>query len=295
MTAPSASTPAPAAAPALEIDDVTLRYGGLVALQHVSLRVAEGEIVGLIGPNGAGKTSLTNVVTGLARPTTGDVRFYGESIVRLAPFRRGRLGMARTFQIVRPLVGMSVLENVVVGAAFGRGGRGISNREAIERASAALDRVGLRDRADLPVEQLTLANRQMLELARVLAGDPRILILDEVMAGSSPSEIGRKVELLRALNRDGLTLIVIEHVMKAVMALSHRIVVLHHGQLLADGPPEVVTRNPQVLEAYLGTRFHAQQEVTAAEVAAATLGDDPSRGAPSSTDTPSPADPAGDA
>ena len=295
MTATSVSTPAPAAAPALEIDDVTLRYGGLVALQHVSLRVGEGEIVGLIGPNGAGKTSLTNVVTGLARPTAGDVRFYGESIVRLPPFRRGRLGMARTFQIVRPLVGMSVLENVVVGAAFGRGGRGISNREAIERASAALDRVGLGDRADLPVEQLTLANRQMLELARVLAGDPRILILDEVMAGSSPGEIGRKVELLRELNRDGLTLIVIEHVMKAVMALSHRIVVLHHGQLLADGPPEVVTRNPQVLEAYLGTRFHAQEEAMAAEVAAAILGDDPAPGAPISGDAPIPADPAGDA
>ncbi len=295
MIVQSASTPVPAAAPALEIDDITLRYGGLVALEHVSLQVAEGEIVGLIGPNGAGKTSLTNVVTGLARPTTGDVRFYGESIVRLPPFRRGRLGMARTFQIVRPLIGMSVLENVIVGAAFGRGGRGISNREVIERASAALDRVGLRDRANLPVEQLTLANRQMLELARVLAGDPRILIVDEVMAGSNASELSRKIELLRALNRDGLTLIVIEHVMKAVMALSHRIVVLHHGELLADGPPEVVTRNPQVLEAYLGTRFHADAEATAAEVGATIRGAAAAPDAPSSGYATIPADPARDA
>jgi branched-chain amino acid transport system ATP-binding protein len=253
---------------ALEVSDLTLRYGGLVALQGVNIKVAEGEIAGLIGPNGAGKTSLVNVITGMARARSGDIRLFGESIARLPAYRRSRRGLARTFQISRPLVRMTVFENALVGAYFGRGGLKASRPEAASRAEHELERVGLLDRAHLPVEALNLADRQMLELARVLAGQPRVLILDEVMAGSNPTEVGRKVKLLRELNGEGLTMVVIEHVMAAVMALSHRVVVLHHGQLLADGPPEAVTRNPRVIEAYLGQRASSGDGERVAELAA---------------------------
>jgi branched-chain amino acid transport system ATP-binding protein len=253
---------------ALEVSDLTLRYGGLVALQGVNIKVAEGEIAGLIGPNGAGKTSLVNVITGMARARSGDIRLFGESIARLPAYRRSRRGLARTFQISRPLVRMTVFENALVGAYFGRGGLKASRPEAASRAEHELERVGLLDRAHLPVEALNLADRQMLELARVLAGQPRVLILDEVMAGSNPTEVGRKVKLLRELNGEGLTMVVIEHVMAAVMALSHRVVVLHHGQLLADRPPEAVTRNPRVIEAYLGQRASSGDGERVAELAA---------------------------
>lgn len=249
----------------LRVEGLSVRFGGLVAVNNVSLTVAEGEIVGLIGPNGAGKTTLTDAIAGLVGPSSGGVSFRGTRINRLPAYRRARLGIARTFQVVRPLVGMSVLENVVVGAAFGRAGQGASLRDANARAEEALEHVGLGHRMRDAVHELTLSDRQMLELARALAGKPHLLILDEVMAGSTATEVSRKVELIQRINRAGLTLIVIEHVMKAVMALSHRIVVLHHGQLIADESPEVVTRDPNVIQAYLGRRYGTDVMGTNAE------------------------------
>ena len=253
-----------ASVPALEINNVTLRYGGVVALREVSFTVGPGEIIGLIGPNGAGKTSLTNVVTGAAGGASGEITFFGQRVTQLPAYRRGRLGLARTFQVVRPLAGMTVLDNVVVGAVFGRGGQAGTLGDAIERAREALELVGLEQRADAEVSDLTLGDRQMLELARVIAGKPQVLILDEVMAGSTHVEVARKVALIHELNRQGIAFIVIEHVMKAVMALSHRVVVLHHGQLLASGAPEDVTRDPRVIEAYLGERYNAKSGTKAA-------------------------------
>jgi branched-chain amino acid transport system ATP-binding protein len=250
---------------ALEITNVTLRYGGVVALREVSFTVGLGEIIGLIGPNGAGKTSLTNVVTGAAGDAAGEISFFGKRVTDLPAYRRGRLGLARTFQVVRPLSGMTVLDNVVVGAAFGRGGQAGTLTDAMERAREALALVGLQHRADAEVGDLTLGDRQMLELARVIAGKPRVLILDEVMAGSTHVEVARKVALIQELNQQGIAFIVIEHVMKAVMALSHRVVVLHHGQLLASGAPEDVTPDPRVIDAYLGERYNAKSGMKIAD------------------------------
>jgi branched-chain amino acid transport system ATP-binding protein len=250
---------------ALEITNVTLRYGGVVALREVSFTVGLGEIIGLIGPNGAGKTSLTNVVTGAAGDAAGEISFFGKRVTDLPAYRRGRLGLARTFQVVRPLSGMTVLDNVVVGAAFGRGGQAGTLTDAMERAREALALVGLQHRADAEVGDLTLGDRQMLELARVIAGKPRVLILDEVMAGSTHVEVARKVAPIQELNQQGIAFIVIEHVMKAVMALSHRVVVLHHGQLLASGAPEDVTRDPRVIDAYLGERYNAKSGMKIAD------------------------------
>ena len=239
----------------LELRGVTKRFGGLVAINDVSLSLAEGEILGLIGPNGAGKTTLINVITGAESPTSGDVTFQGQRIDHLPAHRRGRMGLARTFQIVKPFRNMSVRENVAVGAMFGAGGNKRSAADAFRRADEVLEFVGFSERGDLRAGEITLADQKRLELAKALAMDPKLLMLDEVMAGLNPSETMEAMELIRTISRSGVTLIVIEHIMKAVMGISSRVLVLHLGRILAEGTPEEIVRDQQVITAYLGERY----------------------------------------
>ncbi len=239
--------------PLLGIEDLTVRFGGLAALSGVSLSVARGEIVGLIGPNGAGKTTLFNVVTGLIRPTRGVVRLRGRPITGLAPFRISRLGVARTFQLVRILPALSVAENVLVGLYFGGERRAApgAGRPADE-ARRLLAAVGLESRADELAQALPLGDRKRLEIARALATRPELLLLDELLSGIRAAEARSLMDLIREIRRAGTTVVLIEHIMKAIMALSDRVVVLHHGEKIAEGAPAVVATAPAVVEAYLG-------------------------------------------
>jgi branched-chain amino acid transport system ATP-binding protein len=224
-------------------------YGATVALDGVDLRVETGRILGLIGPNGAGKTTCFNIIAGVFPPDSGEVRFGGERIDGRRPDQICKAGIGRTFQLVKPFVGLSVMDNVVIGAL--NACRTV--REARDRARQMIDMLGLSGKRAAPASALTLPERRRLEVARALATKPRILLLDEVMAGLRPTETDQMVSLFRKLNADtGLTILLIEHVMRAVMALSRRVVVLHHGQVIADGSPEQVTRDPAVLECYLG-------------------------------------------
>jgi branched-chain amino acid transport system ATP-binding protein len=216
----------------------------------VSFAVRPGEITGLIGPNGAGKTTLFNVVTGLVRPTRGTVRFRGTPITHLPPFRISRLGIARTFQLVRIFPALTVAENVLLGLHFG--GRSRLRGPARVEARRLLSAVGLEARAEEPAHTLTLADRKRLEIARALATRPALLLLDEVLSGIRTAEARALMDLIRAIRAGGTTIILIEHIMKAVMALSDRLVVLHHGELIADGTPDAVAQAPAVVEAYLG-------------------------------------------
>jgi branched-chain amino acid transport system ATP-binding protein len=234
---------------------VTRAFRGLRAVDNVSLTVHPGEIVGLIGPNGAGKTTLVNVVTGVHPASAGTVRFDGHDITRLKPNRIARLGIARTFQIVQPFPRMTVAENIAAGALFAGGATTI--RGAAESARAVAARTGLSDMIDRPAATLTLAKRKRLELAKGLAMRPKLLFLDEVNAGLNASEIDDALAMIRAIAESGVTIIVIEHLMKVVLSISTRIVVLHHGQLIADGKPQEVLRDPAVGAAYLGKRYAA--------------------------------------
>jgi branched-chain amino acid transport system ATP-binding protein len=234
--------------PLLDVRDVRKRFGGLQAVSGVSLSVEAGEIVGLIGPNGAGKTTLFHIVSGFVAPDDGAVLVDGRPTTGLRPHELCRRGLARTFQIVRPFPGLTVVENVRVGA-LARGG---SLRAATDLAREVVAFVGLEDRANRPARGLTLADRKRLELARALATSPRLLLLDEVMAGLTETETDRIVELCRQIHARGITILLIEHVMRAVMALSHRLVVLSQGEVIATGPPATVARDGRVIEAYLG-------------------------------------------
>jgi branched-chain amino acid transport system ATP-binding protein len=234
----------------LQVKDVSKRFGGLQALTDVTFDLPEGQILGLIGPNGAGKTTLFNVINGVYAPTQGQVFFRGEDVTGKPSYEVARRGLARAHQVVRPLADLTVRENVMVGACFGREHQGL--RAAAHQADEALTQVGLIDRADQPAGSLTVAMKKRLEMARALAAKPYLILLDEVLAGLNPSEIAAMMETVRTIRDQGVTILMIEHVMQAIMAISDRLLVLDYGMLIATGPPEEVANNPQVIEAYLG-------------------------------------------
>jgi branched-chain amino acid transport system ATP-binding protein len=234
----------------LQVQGVSKRFGGLQALTEVAFDLPAGEILGLIGPNGAGKTTLFNVINGVYPPNAGRVIFRDRDITGLPPYEVARRGLARAHQVVRPLHDLTVRENVQVGACFGREEHSLT--EAGRVADTALAQVGLLERASLPASSLNVAQKKRLELARALAARPYLLLLDEVLAGLNPSEISSMVETIRAIREEGITILMIEHVMQAVMNVSDRVLVLDYGMLIAEGTPEEVVNNPQVIEAYLG-------------------------------------------
>jgi branched-chain amino acid transport system ATP-binding protein len=237
----------------LETEALTVRFGGILANADISIGVSEGEILGLIGPNGAGKSTLFNLVAGTYRPTSGRIRFEGRDITRLPPAVRCKLGIARTFQVVKSFETMSVLENVVVGALV----RFTSTRTAREEAYRVLDVTGLTRRAEANARDLTPPEKRRLEVARALATQPKLLLLDEVLTGLTPAEAQKGVELVRKIRELGVTVVMVEHVMEVVMPLVDRAIVLDLGRVLAQGAPQAIVRDPKVIQAYLGDRFHA--------------------------------------
>jgi branched-chain amino acid transport system ATP-binding protein len=244
----------------LSIVDVGLRFGGLQALDGVSFEVGPGEIVGLIGPNGSGKTTLMNVISGVYKPTAGRVTFKGTRIADIPTHAVCRLGIARTFQVVKPFANLTVRENIAVGAMFGREGRKRSSRAAFARAEELLEVVGLGRVGARHASDLTIPDRKRLEVGKALALDPEVLLLDEVMAGLNATEVDEALDLLRTVNRRGVALIVVEHVMKAIMSISSTVVVLAEGRKIAEGTPDAVVSSPAVIEAYLGARFVERRE-----------------------------------
>jgi branched-chain amino acid transport system ATP-binding protein len=242
----------------LQLEGVTRQFGGLKAVSGVDLSVAPGEVIGLIGPNGAGKTTLVNVITGVHRATSGTVRFDGEDVTALKPFQAARRGIARTFQIVQPFPEMTVAENVAAAAMFA--GAVPYGEQANAEALEHLRFVGLAEMADKRASSLTLAMRKRLELAKSLAMHPKLLLLDEVNAGLNATEVDHALSLIRGIAARGITILIIEHLMKVVLSLCTRIVVLHHGELIASGTPQEIVKDPRVIQAYLGRRYAAGNE-----------------------------------
>jgi branched-chain amino acid transport system ATP-binding protein len=240
----------------LELVDVGKSFGGLRALDGLSFRVREGEILGLIGPNGSGKSTAFNVITGVLRSDSGQVMYAGEDITGLAPHRISHLGISRTFQVVRPFPNLTALENVLAGRLFG--GKGASRgHESREMALSVLDQVGLAGKSDQLASTFTIVERKWLEVARALAGSPSLILLDEFMAGLTPIEIPNAVGLVKSIRDTGVTVVVVEHVIKAITGACDRVVVLDAGKKLAEGSPDEIVKDRAVIEAYLGTR-HAQ-------------------------------------
>jgi branched-chain amino acid transport system ATP-binding protein len=243
--------------PLLEVQALTRRFGGSTALRDVSFTAGAGEIIGLIGPNGAGKTTLLNLLSGVIKPSSGNVRFAGQDISGLKVHAVARLGVARTLQIPRPFLSMTVLENVSVGALFGQPrSKSCNTRDGAARhAQSLLDFVGLGGRRDSPMASLNLQERKMVELARALAMSPRVVLIDEAMTGLNPSEIEESMQLIRRVREQtGVTVIWVEHVVKAIMEVVERIIVLNFGEVIATGTPAEIACNEAVIDAYLGTR-----------------------------------------
>jgi branched-chain amino acid transport system ATP-binding protein len=239
--------------PLVQVRDLTMDFAGLRALNAVSFDVAAGRITGIIGPNGAGKTTVFNLIAGRFRPGHGRITFDGREIAGLPPDAICRLGISRTYQTVRPFPGLSVLDNVRVALLYGRRAGTLSRTEIERETLEVLHFVHLGPLADRRAESLIPLERKRLELARALATAPRLLMLDELIAGLTPTETLEMMETIRAINARGITVLLIEHVMKAVMGLSDHVIVLHHGDKIAEGEPAAVTRHPAVIEAYLGT------------------------------------------
>jgi len=236
----------------LELSKVSRSFGGLAAVRAVDFKVETGEIVGLIGPNGAGKTTLFNLITGAYRPNAGAILFEGTAITRMAPHARCKLGIARTFQLVRPFPNLTVLDNVAVGSVYGR--RPANSRlDAEAAAREVLDMLGLLDRARLLARSLTLVDRKRLELARALATQPKLLLLDELLAGLNPSEVVTAIDLVRRIRDSGVTIVMVEHLVKPLFGVSDRVTVLSAGEKISEGTPPQVAQDARVIDAYLGT------------------------------------------
>jgi len=236
----------------LRTERATKKFGDLTALDAVDVTLDKGVILGMIGPNGSGKTTLFNVISGIYAPASGEVRYKGQKITKKKPHLICRIGIARTFQVVQPFSQMTVLENVVVSALYGKG---LGLRDAREKGEEVLEFVGLKEKIHSLPDNMTTPDRRRLELARALATEPEVILLDETMAGLTPAEIEEVLGLLRDVNKRGITIFMVEHIMRAVMTLCERIIVLNYGRKIAEGTPEEVAENKEVIKAYLGDRY----------------------------------------
>jgi branched-chain amino acid transport system ATP-binding protein len=232
----------------LEVKGITKRFGGLVAVNDLSLSLDKGQILGLIGPNGAGKTTAFNMISGFYKPDEGDIQFDGKRINGLRPDQVCKLGLSRTFQVVKPFPQLSVRDNVMVGAY----NRTNSRRESRQKAEEIIDFLGMSDISEMTAGSLSVAYRKRLEIAKALATDPKIILLDEAMAGLRPTETDHMIDLVRQVSKQGIALLLVEHVMRVIMSLAERIVVIHHGEKIAEGEPQEIVQDKAVIDAYLG-------------------------------------------